>query len=39
MDAATPYPFCDVANRLGEGMLLDHRTAKLQWTDIASACL
>jgi L-arabinonolactonase len=30
---------CDVANRLGEGVLWDHRTHKLQWTDIESACL
>ncbi len=30
---------CDVANRLGEGVLWDHRTQKLQWTDIESACL
>lgn len=30
---------CDVANMLGEGVLWDHRTQKLQWTDIESSCL
>lgn len=30
---------CDVANMLGEGVLWDYRTQKLQWTDIESSCL
>ncbi len=30
---------CDVANMLGEGVVWDHRTQKLQWTDIESSCL
>ena len=30
---------CDVANMLGEGVLWDQRTQKLQWTDIESSCL
>ena len=39
MAPKAPFRVCDVANRLGEGVLWDHRTAKLQWTDIESACL
>jgi L-arabinonolactonase len=34
-----PDKICDVANILGEGVLWDHRTQKLQWTDIESSCL
>ena len=34
-----PLRICNVRNTLGEGVLWDHRTAKLQWTDIESACL
>ncbi len=30
---------CEVANILGEGVLWDHRTQMLQWTDIQSACM
>ena len=38
-NAMTPDAVCDVANLLGEGVIWDHRTQKLQWTDIESACL
>ncbi len=34
-----PDKICEVANILGEGVLWDHRTQMLQWTDIESACL
>lgn len=34
-----PFRICNVGNTLGEGVLWDHRTAMLQWTDIESACL
>jgi L-arabinonolactonase len=38
-DMAKPYKICAIANLLGEGVIWDHRTQKLQWTDIESSCL
>jgi L-arabinonolactonase len=38
-DVITPDKVCDVSNLLGEGVLWDQRTQKLQWTDIESSCL
>jgi L-arabinonolactonase len=38
-DRDEPYKICDVANSLGECVLWDHRTQKLQWTDIEGSCL
>jgi sugar lactone lactonase YvrE len=38
-DIMSPDRVCNVANRLGEGVLWDQRTQKLIWTDIESACL
>ncbi len=35
----SPDRICSVTNMLGEGVLWDHRTQKLQWTDIESVCL
>ena len=34
-----PVKIAAVANLLGEGVIWDHRTQKLQWTDIESSCL
>ncbi len=34
-----PYKICEVANILGEGVVWDHRTQILQWTDIEGSCL
>jgi L-arabinonolactonase len=34
-----PIMVCDVANTLGEGVIWDHRTQRLLWTDIESSCL
>ncbi len=34
-----PTLIAEVANKLGEGILWDHRTKQLIWTDIESSCL
>jgi L-arabinonolactonase len=34
-----PDKICAVANILGEGVVWDHRTQQLQWTDIESSCM
>lgn len=38
MSAENPLYVCAVENQLGEGVIWDHRSGKLQWTDIESAC-
>jgi L-arabinonolactonase len=38
-DGIGPDRICDVANVLGEGVVWDHRSQMLQWTDIESACM
>jgi L-arabinonolactonase len=38
-DISSPDRICDVQNLLGECVIWDHRTQKLQWTDIESSCL
>ncbi len=37
--ANTPDLICKTQNLLGECVLWDHRTQRLQWTDIESSCL